>query len=80
VFVLSPNALVSNWGLFSVRGLPPFPMFFIKLFVLWSLLSQSSYTIRFTLLSGIILTTLMLSFSYIRFVFRRYVSTLRIVY
>jgi hypothetical protein len=72
----STNPWVSSWGLLSVSGLPPFPIFFIKLSVLWLLTQQSIFTERFLYLSLTMLMTLLLSFSYIRFVFSRFSTSL----
>lgn len=55
-------------SLVSLRGLPPFPMFFLKLFIVYGLVSFSMFA-RFHVYSiALILGTLLVSLSYIRLV------------
>lgn len=73
-FSFSRNTTISRASLLAVRGLPPSPLFFLKLVVMWTLCSQSPYSVTVIWLRFVILATLLLSYSYLRFVFRRFVT------
>lgn len=73
LLVFSNNSVVSTWSLIAVSGLPPFPMFFMKLLVITLLLLGTG---EFLLACVFILASFVVSFSYLRFVFRQF--TLRV--
>lgn len=63
------NYSVSCWSLITLRGLPPLPIFFIKLVIFTGVISNISFMSSLLFCSLFMLFTLLVSFSYLRFVF-----------
>jgi hypothetical protein len=68
LILLSPVSLLKNISLISLSGLPPFPIFFIKLIVVYGISSFLFFSDHYLLTVFLMLGTLLVSLSYIRLV------------
>ncbi len=75
-FSLSSYSAFSLWSLVVLSGLPPFPIFFLKLAIMFGFLVNVGYSFRFLYAGALIVFTLFVSYSYLRFVFSSFTASL----
>lgn len=73
-FSLYGGLYLSTFSLVTLRGLPPLPIFFIKILTLWAVITNALSTPNmFLFLCLVILFTLLVAISYLRFTFSRFI-------